>query len=82
MTFTHNGEQFIAVACGGNFQISYPLGDALFVFGLPSKSPIQGVRQTGETPDKGRAPMMKKKTGADTTGANPEGADTSGTSNQ
>jgi PQQ-dependent dehydrogenase (methanol/ethanol family) len=35
MTFRHGGEQFIAVACGGNFQISYPLGDAVFVFGLP-----------------------------------------------
>jgi PQQ-dependent dehydrogenase (methanol/ethanol family) len=35
MTFTHGGEQFIAVACGGNFQLSYPLGDAIMVFGLP-----------------------------------------------
>ena len=35
MTFTHGGEQFVAVACGGNFQLSYPLGDALLVFGLP-----------------------------------------------
>jgi PQQ-dependent dehydrogenase (methanol/ethanol family) len=35
MTFTFEGEQFIAVACGGNFQISYPLGDGVFVFGLP-----------------------------------------------
>jgi len=23
------------VAAGGNFQLSFPLGDALFVFGLP-----------------------------------------------
>jgi alcohol dehydrogenase (cytochrome c) len=38
MSFTHGGEQFIAVACGGNFQISYPLGDALMVFGLPAKA--------------------------------------------
>jgi alcohol dehydrogenase (cytochrome c) len=74
MTFIHGGEQFIAVACGGNFQISYPLGDAVFVFGLPGKSPLMGAAQKGETPDKGRAPMMKKKTGADTSGA-----DTSGT---
>ena len=37
MTFTHGGEQFVAVACGGNFQISYPLGDALMVFGLPAQ---------------------------------------------
>jgi PQQ-dependent dehydrogenase (methanol/ethanol family) len=38
MSFTQAGEQFIAVACGGNFQISYPLGDALMVFGLPAKA--------------------------------------------
>jgi PQQ-dependent dehydrogenase (methanol/ethanol family) len=37
MTFTHGGEQFIAVACGGNFQLSYPLGDAILVFGLPKR---------------------------------------------
>lgn len=35
MTFESHGEQFIAVACGGNFQLSYPLGDGVFVFGLP-----------------------------------------------
>src|SRR6266404_5044402 len=33
--FEVDGEQFIAVAAGGNFQISYPLGNSLFVFGLP-----------------------------------------------
>jgi alcohol dehydrogenase (cytochrome c) len=38
MTFTPGGEQFIAVACGGNFQISYPLGDAVLVFGLPKRA--------------------------------------------
>jgi len=35
MTFTFEGEQFVAVACGGNFQISFPLGDDVLVFGLP-----------------------------------------------
>ena len=35
MSFQYKGEQFIAVACGGNFQLNYPLGDAVFVFGLP-----------------------------------------------
>lgn len=35
MSFTQGGEQFIAVACGGNFQLSFPLGDVVFVFGLP-----------------------------------------------
>jgi PQQ-dependent dehydrogenase (methanol/ethanol family) len=38
MTFTMGGEQFVAVACGGNFQISYPLGNAVMVFGLPAKA--------------------------------------------
>jgi len=33
--FEVDGEQFVAVAAGGNFQISYPLGNAVFVFGLP-----------------------------------------------
>jgi PQQ-dependent dehydrogenase (methanol/ethanol family) len=35
MSFEFKGEQFIAVACGGNFQLSYPLGDAVYIFGLP-----------------------------------------------
>ncbi|HEU4588049.1 MAG TPA: PQQ-binding-like beta-propeller repeat protein [Gemmatimonadales bacterium] len=35
MTFEFEGEQFVAVACGGNFQISYPLGDDVLIFGLP-----------------------------------------------
>jgi PQQ-dependent dehydrogenase (methanol/ethanol family) len=35
MSFEQEGEQFIAVACGGNFQLSYPLGDAVLIFGLP-----------------------------------------------
>jgi len=33
--FQVDGEQFIAVAAGGNFQLGFPLGDAVFVFGLP-----------------------------------------------
>ena len=35
MTFVHRGEQFIAVACGGNFQLSFPLGNSVLIFGLP-----------------------------------------------
>ncbi len=35
MSYEMNGEQFIAVACGGNFQLSFPLGNALMIFGLP-----------------------------------------------
>jgi alcohol dehydrogenase (cytochrome c) len=30
-----DGEEFVAVAAGGNFQLNYPLGDAIFIFGLP-----------------------------------------------
>ena len=33
--FEVDGEQFVAVAAGGNFQLGYPLGSAVFVFGLP-----------------------------------------------
>jgi len=33
--FELDGEEFVAVAAGGNFQISYPLGNSVFVFGLP-----------------------------------------------
>ena len=49
MSFMHKGEQFIGVACGGNFQISYPLGDAVFIFGLPGKSPVAGAPQASAT---------------------------------
>jgi PQQ-dependent dehydrogenase (methanol/ethanol family) len=35
MSFAYKGEQMIAVACGGNFQLNYPLGNAVMVFGLP-----------------------------------------------
>lgn len=35
MTFEFDGEQFVAVACGGNYQLNYPLGDAVMIFGLP-----------------------------------------------
>jgi hypothetical protein len=35
MAFAQGGEQYIAVDCGGNIQLSYPLGDAIMVFGLP-----------------------------------------------
>jgi len=35
MSFSYKGEQFIGVACGGNFQLNFPLGAGVFVFGLP-----------------------------------------------
>lgn len=35
MSYELDGEQFIAVACGGNAQLGYAYGDAVVVFGLP-----------------------------------------------
>jgi glucose dehydrogenase len=37
ISFEWHGEQMIAIACGGNFQLGYPLGGAVFVFGLPKR---------------------------------------------
>jgi alcohol dehydrogenase (cytochrome c) len=38
VTYTLDGKQYIAVACGGNFQLGYPLGAAVLVFALPGSS--------------------------------------------
>ncbi len=35
MSFEQDGEQFVAVAAGGNAQLNYRLGDSVIVFGLP-----------------------------------------------
>jgi glucose dehydrogenase len=35
MSFKHKGEQMIGVACGGNYQLNYPLGNTVVFFGLP-----------------------------------------------
>jgi alcohol dehydrogenase (cytochrome c) len=35
ITYSVDGRQYIAVACGGNFQLGYKLGDAVIVFSLP-----------------------------------------------
>lgn len=37
ISYELDGEQFIAVAAGGNFQLRFNHGDAVFVFGLPRK---------------------------------------------
>ena len=34
VTYEVNGVQYIAVAAGGNFQMNYPLGDAVAIFKL------------------------------------------------
>ncbi len=36
ITYQVNGEQYIAVAAGGNFQLTFPYGDALAIFKLSS----------------------------------------------
>jgi PQQ-dependent dehydrogenase (methanol/ethanol family) len=36
ITYQVNGEQYLAVAAGGNFQLSYPDGDLVAIFKLPS----------------------------------------------
>jgi alcohol dehydrogenase (cytochrome c) len=35
VSYMVGSQQYIAVACGGNFQLGYPLGDAMLVFSLP-----------------------------------------------
>jgi alcohol dehydrogenase (cytochrome c) len=39
VTYSLDGKQYIAVACGGNFQLGYPLGAAVMVFALPGGAP-------------------------------------------
>ena len=43
ITYTVGGQQYIAVAAGGNFQLDYPLGDAIAIFKLsgPPAAPAQ-----------------------------------------
>jgi alcohol dehydrogenase (cytochrome c) len=36
ITYEVNGEQYIAVAAGGNFQLGFPYGDTIAIFKLPS----------------------------------------------
>lgn len=38
VTYSVDGKQYIAVACGGNYQLGYPLGDAVLVFALPGSA--------------------------------------------
>jgi len=57
VTYELDGTQYIAVACGGNFQLGYPLGNTVLVFSLggrgaapatyaPNKGPAQGEHPT------------------------------------
>jgi glucose dehydrogenase len=38
VSYELDGKQYVAAACGGNFQLGYPLGDAVLVFTLPTAS--------------------------------------------
>ncbi len=46
ITYQVNGEQYIAVAAGGNFQMTYPYGDTLAIFKLSSAA-AAGSRAAG-----------------------------------
>ena len=45
ITYQVNGEQYLAVAAGGNFQLGYSYGDTLAIFKLPSAG--GGARSAG-----------------------------------
>jgi alcohol dehydrogenase (cytochrome c) len=45
ITYQVNGEQYIAVAAGGNFQLSYPYGDTVAIFKLPAGAARQASLQ-------------------------------------
>jgi PQQ-dependent dehydrogenase (methanol/ethanol family) len=38
VTYMVDGQQYVAVAAGGNFQLDYPLGDAIAIFKLPASA--------------------------------------------
>jgi alcohol dehydrogenase (cytochrome c) len=38
VSYSVDGKQYIAVACGGNYQLGYPLGAAVMVFSLPGSA--------------------------------------------
>jgi PQQ-dependent dehydrogenase (methanol/ethanol family) len=40
ITYQVNGEQYVAVAAGGNFQMTFPYGDTLAIFKLPSAAAV------------------------------------------
>ncbi|MBV8714787.1 MAG: PQQ-binding-like beta-propeller repeat protein [Chloroflexi bacterium] len=54
MTYMVGGDQYVAVAAGGNFQLDFPRGDALWVFSLkgtmaPVAAPPAPVSQVAST---------------------------------
>jgi alcohol dehydrogenase (cytochrome c) len=50
ITYQVNGEQYIAVAAGGNFQMTYPYGDTLAIFKLTApKVGVTAPKMSAET---------------------------------
>ena len=54
VTYEVNGQQYVAVAAGGNFQLDFPRGDTLWVFALngsldPVAAPAAPASQVGAT---------------------------------
>jgi PQQ-dependent dehydrogenase (methanol/ethanol family) len=45
ITYQVNGEQYVAVAAGGNFQLSYPYGDTVAIFKLPHVAAVNSSAQ-------------------------------------
>jgi alcohol dehydrogenase (cytochrome c) len=41
ISYQVDGQQYIAVAAGGNFQMTYPLGDAIVIFKLPKTAAMK-----------------------------------------
>ncbi|MDB6106278.1 MAG: pyrrolo-quinoline quinone [Gammaproteobacteria bacterium] len=47
VTYQVNGEQYIAVAAGGNFQLTYPYGDSVAIFKLPRAAAVDAHGRGG-----------------------------------
>jgi hypothetical protein len=75
MTYMFNNVQYVAVACGGNFQIGSKAGDDLYVFALRDRT--QGQIQQYEAPGfpRGTATRFGESQQQRSTGA-PAGGDT------
>jgi PQQ-dependent dehydrogenase (methanol/ethanol family) len=50
VTYEVSGEQYLAVAAGGNFQLTYPYGDTVAIFKLPKA----GAADANATPGRGQ----------------------------
>jgi glucose dehydrogenase len=45
ITYQVNGEQYVAVAAGGNFQLTYPYGDTVAIFKLAPSTAAAGRKE-------------------------------------